>query len=100
MGRVLSANIAVRNPATGVVETFVAGATPPAWAAERITNEAVWTSDVEVAPAAAPADVERPPTAGKGSGRDQWAAYAATVGVEVSDNASRDDIIAAVDARN
>lgn len=40
---------------------------------------------------------EPPPRAGKGSGRDEWAAYAAFLGVAVSDDDSRDDIAAAVD---
>lgn len=39
-----------------------------------------------------------PPRAGRGSSRDAWAAYAATVGVTVGADDTRDDIIAAVDA--
>lgn len=41
---------------------------------------------------------EEPPRAGEGSGRDVWAAHAAAVGVEHEEDASRADIIAAVDA--
>lgn len=39
-----------------------------------------------------------PPRAGRGSSREAWAAYAATVGVTVGADDTRDDIIAAVDA--
>lgn len=65
----------------------------PAWAAKRITNKKAW--------AEAPADDNEqsdgePPRSGKGSGRDAWAAYAAQCGVQVSDDASREDIIAAL----
>lgn len=45
MGGRLRANIALRNPETGVVECFTAGSTVPSWAAERITNPDVWASD-------------------------------------------------------
>lgn len=41
---------------------------------------------------------EEPPRAGEGSGRDVWAAHAAAVGVAHEEDASRADIIAAVDA--
>lgn len=40
-----------------------------------------------------------PPKAGKGSGRDEWAAYAQSLGVEVADGSSRDDIVASVEAK-
>jgi hypothetical protein len=44
--------------------------------------------------------IPEPPRVGRGSSRDAWAAYAEGLGVPVADDASRDDIIAAVDARN
>lgn len=40
---------------------------------------------------------EAPPRAGAGSGRDAWAAYAESQEVEVTDDMTRDEIIAAVD---
>jgi hypothetical protein len=40
---------------------------------------------------------DAPPKAGRGSGRDAWADYAASQGVEVDDGWSRDDIIQAVE---
>jgi hypothetical protein len=48
-------------------------------------------------PVAEVAAGDPPPKAGRGSGRDAWAAYADSVGVEVEDGWSRNDIIAAVE---
>lgn len=42
--------------------------------------------------------VEEPPRTGKGSGLKAWLVYAEQVGAEVPEGASRDDVIAAVDA--
>lgn len=39
-----------------------------------------------------------PPTRGTGSGGEEWRAYARSVGVEVAEDASRDDVIAALAA--
>jgi hypothetical protein len=39
-----------------------------------------------------------PPRSGAGSGRDAWVSFAAQQGVDVGDDDTRDDIIAAVDA--
>lgn len=43
---------------------------------------------------------EAPPRAGRGASKDAWAKYAEARGVTVPADASRDDIIAAVDAAN
>ena len=43
-------------------------------------------------------DVEAPPRSGAGSGVGAWAKYARTLGLTVTDDMGRDDIIAAVDA--
>ena len=69
----------------------------PAEVAEQIGGLA-WEAQAapEVIPAAVPG--QAPPRAGRGSGRDAWAAYAASRGVDVPGDASREDIIAAVDA--
>jgi hypothetical protein len=40
---------------------------------------------------------QAPPRAGKGSGREEWAAYAESVGVEVTDDMTRDEIIEATE---
>lgn len=44
------------------------------------------------------ADGGVPPRGGPGSGRDAWAEYAGANGVEIDEDASRDDIIAALDS--
>ena len=71
----------------------------PGWAAKRITNPKAWEDDgqgdEQDAEPAEPTDGE-PPRSGRGSGRDVWAAYASEQGVAVSDDATRDDIIAAL----
>lgn len=89
----------------------------PAWAQKSITNPDVWdegpdepeeprAEDNEELPAesaggpnVSPSSGDRPPTSGAGSGRDAWAAYAASQGVEVTDDMDRGAIIAAVDSR-
>ena len=56
-------------------------------------------SDVEdEEPAEAEAESGEPPRGGPGSGIDAWTAYAESLGVEVTDDMTRDDIVAAVDA--
>lgn len=76
--------------ANGVVHAFAPGDGVPAWARSRITNPDAWDDD-------GPSKPEPPPRHGAGSGRDAWAAHAEHLGVEVSDDDSRDDIIAAVE---
>lgn len=63
-----------------------------------------WTSpDSEIAKRAAEAEAAKaaetpePPRGGAGSGVDAWRDYAIQTGVELDDDMSRDDIIAAVD---
>lgn len=46
----------------------------------------------------APAESERPPKGGAGSGHDEWAAYAKKIGLNVDEDATRDEIIAAVES--
>lgn len=54
-------------------------------------------NDAEPTEPEAEAGDQAPPRAGAGSGRDVWAAYAESRGVEVSDDMTRDEIIAAVE---
>lgn len=85
---------------------FGPGEDLPDWAAKQISNPDVWDGEppahirgqddakkepASQAPAASAA--QEPPRSGKGSGRDAWAAYAASRSVEVKGDASRDDII-------
>lgn len=81
----------------------------PAEVAARITNPRAWEGGVlpltdDAGPAATSAadgdTPTEPPRSGAGSGRDAWVAYAAARGLEVADDASRDQIITAVDKAN
>jgi len=114
MGRVLAANVWVLYPLymVGAVE---GDGVPPEVAA--LIGDHCWepSPDVpqavdEVSPPSpeepeekdtegsdTPGPVE-PPRAGRGSSRDAWADHAATLEVTVTDDMTRDDIIAAVDA--
>lgn len=77
----------------------------PDWAAKAITNPDVWDGDPPAAapepaaPAAADGDLVEPPRSGKGSGVEAWREYAGKLGwfESIPAEASRDDIIAAVD---
>lgn len=81
----------------------------PDWAAAAITNPDVWDGDPPAAsPAAEPAppattgggdgDLVEPPRSGKGSGLEAWVAYAKDLGYDVAEGATREQIIAAIDA--
>jgi len=75
---------------------------PPGIAA-KITNPKAWVGG-EVPTGHAPAgtspggEVPEPPRSGPGSSKAAWVEYAAARGVNVADDASREDVIAAVDA--
>lgn len=66
----------------------------PADVAKLVTNPKAWAVVPE--PEQGPTG-EAPPRSGPGSGVEAWKAYAAAVGVNVAEGASRDDVIAAVD---
>lgn len=68
----------------------------PADVAKQITNPSAWEGGKVPAQPTSASDV--PPKGGAGSGMQAWAAYAASKGVEVPEDASRDDIIAACQA--
>lgn len=71
----------------------------PADIAKEITNPKAWGEGSTDAAGTAASDGP-PPRSGKGSGIDAWTAYAASFDppVEVADDASRDDVIAAIEA--
>lgn len=87
-GRKLAANVHVGG------RFFEAGSTPEKEFADQITNPKAWGED-EAAEAASDGP---PPKAGRGSGKEAWAAYAEAKDVEFDADASRDEIIAAVEA--
>lgn len=84
----------------------------PADHAELITNPKAWQDNGERPVASEPesplptsdddkpqadGSADPPRRSGPGSGRDDWAAYAARHGIHVDDDERRDDIIAALD---
>lgn len=85
----------------------------PAEVAERIGDHA-WADDSDQGDGGEPAEVgftdptarqspagagdsDAPPRSGRGSGVDAWRAYAARTDLDVADDASREDIIAAAE---
>jgi hypothetical protein len=70
----------------------------PAELAKRIDNPKVTGSDSpEPEPTPEPERSEIPPKGGAGSGVEAWKAYATSKDVTVADDATRDEIIAALD---
>lgn len=76
--------------------TFGPGDDVPGWARKAITNPDVW--DGQDDEPSEPERLSRPTKAGPGSSEKAWRAYAAQENVTVADGASRDEIIAAVEA--
>lgn len=84
MARKLAVNVTVGDT------TYEAGTTPPAEVAEQITNPKAWgkvaTATTTPAGKVDPGPVAEPPRNGKGSGREPWAEFAKSKGVEVADD--------------
>lgn len=82
----------------------------PDWAVAAISNPDVWADGapvptVETNPAETKPDPQTPasgipPKGGAGSGAPAWREYAASKGVEVADDASREDVWAALEKAN
>lgn len=98
--------------ADGARHAFVAGDEIPEWAAPRMRDvtddgtsasaEPVNTGEVLVTGSDDPSDDDgpvAPPRSGPGSGVQAWRTYAETLGVDVPDDASRDDIVDLLDNR-
>lgn len=90
----------------GAAHCFTAGTIPPDWVVAKAQNPDLWVIDEDQpvpAPASpaepvTPVSLEKPPASGAGSGTDEWIAYARAVGLDIADNASRGDVIEAVEA--
>lgn len=96
MGRRLVATVVLRDPVTFAPVVFGPGSDVPDWAAELMTNPEVWEG-VPVTVAPSPPGGE-PPRSGRGASVKAWRRHAESLGLEVPDGASREEIIAAVDA--
>lgn len=108
MGRRLAATVVLPDPTTGTPVVFEAGSEPAAWAADLITNPKAWDTAQPVSHAdgddaaadeapATPTDA-MPPKSGKGSGVEAWRAYADAHGVTLPEDATKKNIIAAVES--
>jgi hypothetical protein len=76
-----------------------AGKKPDKDVAEQITNPKAWADTADADSGAESGDGSGiPPKGGAGSGKDAWKAYADSLGVAVDDDATRDDIVAALEA--
>lgn len=90
----LTGNAVIRDPATGSPAVLLAGEEIPDWATGLVGDHLIeGSAEAE----SEDADV-LPPTSGKGSGVEAWQKYADAHGVAYQHGASRDDIIAAVEA--
>lgn len=98
MGKKFTAFVHVDN-GDGKSQVFSPGEPMPEWAEEHVKNPKVWSDDGKSPAKEAPqADPVEPPRSGPGSSKDAWVEYARSRGVEVADDATREDIFAAVDA--
>lgn len=99
MGQRLKGFLYQAHPDGGQPQAFPVGtlrADLPAWVT---VDDGAFTEDGTGAPDVALVDgPARPPESGPGSSRDHWAEYAQSLGVDVDPDATRADIIAAVDA--
>lgn len=99
MGRRLRTFVHVHDDA-GRTAVFGPADEVPEWAAALIVNPKAWAD--EPAPVAEPTGpatggTAEPPKSGRGSSREAWAVYAQARGLEVPDDASREEIVAAVE---
>ncbi|MDN7120299.1 hypothetical protein INN71_02720 [Nocardioides sp. ChNu-153] len=100
MGKKLTAYVTVG------ATTYPPGVVPDEVAKE-VTNPKAFATG-SASPAEAPdaddtgkeSGAGEPPRAGKGSGVDAWASYAKALGLEVKDDATRDELIELVDQHN
>jgi hypothetical protein len=104
-GKQLAAHVHVRDLG-GRTVAYGPGDDVPAWARKQISNPKAW-GDVESAepsqaetppPAGTGDELAAPPRAGKGSGVDAWRTFAERKGVDVDQDASREQIIAACES--
>ncbi|MDN4174729.1 hypothetical protein QWY28_17340 [Nocardioides sp. SOB77] len=82
----------------GELVEFQAGDTLPAWAAKKVDNPGAFVDDGTSADQTEDETGAPPPRSGRGSGVDAWRAYAAAHDVDVDDDATREDVIDALDA--
>lgn len=84
----------------GSMHVFGPGDEVPGWVEKAITNPDVWEGAEQASAPADPVVTQDgpPPKGGAGSGAPAWREYAARNNVEVAEDASREDVVAALDA--
>lgn len=109
MAKKLIANTIVTHPQTGTPVLLAGGGDLPDWAEglvgdhlldkpSKSTGASTETSSSQNASVDQGGTQSLPPRSGPGSAAPQWRAYARGQGVEVADDASRDDVIDALEA--
>lgn len=93
---ILSDNTVLAHPETGVPVVLLKGEEVPDWATDLVGDHLIEGGAAEAQSEDSDA---LPPTSGKGSGVEAWQKYADDKGVAYAEGASRDEIIAAVEAR-
>jgi hypothetical protein len=95
----LNSNTIVAHPETGAPTVLLSGDEVPDWAAELIGDHLLASAaDKEGDQTPDPDADALPPTSGRGSGVEAWQKYADGKGIAYPEGASRDEIIAAVEA--
>lgn len=88
----LSGNTIVAHPETGAPTILLKGEDVPDWAEGLIGDHLIEGASEKAS------EDGMPPRAGKGSGLEAWQTYADDKGIAYPEGATRDEIIAAVDA--
>lgn len=83
----------------GVAHAFGPGDTVPKWAADKITNPKAW-SGTAAAGHGKESTTVIPPKGGPKATAEAWAEYAKAKGFEIEGDATRTEIIAALEAEN
>lgn len=96
VARKLTGGVVVRHPVSHDPVFLPEGTDLPDWA-DGLVGDHVLSGVAVKSAGKGGSSVKPPPQAGKGSGLDEWLRYATQVGVQVEDEASRADVIAAVE---
>lgn len=101
-GRKLAYTVSVQDD-DGDMHSFGPSDTVPAWAQKAITNPGAWEDGGSAAEAGGPdtggdTPPAIPPKGGAGSAAENWRGYARSQGVDVAEDATREDVVAALEA--
>lgn len=94
----LTANVLLRHPSSGALHLLPDGSTLPDWADGLVGKHALRDVRGEQVPAVEMDRPKPPKRSGPGSSAAAWRNYASKNGVDVADDADRDEVIAALEA--